>query len=121
MRIDADIAQALGIDVIARVIIQPGVNQDGYWTSADIAKQLSTTVIPIFNILHPDCEAVFVFDNSTNHSTYSPDALITKNLNIKDGGAAWETENLPRRKRLTPLRDTQYTSKLAIFDMASFY
>jgi hypothetical protein len=73
--------------IIARVIIHPGANDDGYWTNEHVAQQLRDTVIPIFNVLHPECIGLFAFDNSSNHGCYAPDALLTRNLNIKDGGA----------------------------------
>ncbi len=74
---------------IARVIIHPGANDDGYWKNEHVVAQLRDTVIPIFNILHPPdmYQGVFCFDNSRNHGYYAPDALIASNLNVSDGGS----------------------------------
>ena len=36
--------------------------------------------------LHPDCEIVYLFDNSQNHHARRPDALWADNLNLSDGG-----------------------------------
>jgi hypothetical protein len=52
-----------------------------------VAQQLKYQAIPIFNILHPDSTAIFYFDNSSNHQTFAPDALLIRNLNVSDGGA----------------------------------
>lgn len=73
---------------LLRVTIHPGANDDGYWTSANVAEQLRNTIIPIFNILHPNDEfqGLFCFDNSSNHQCFAPDALVTMNLNVSDGG-----------------------------------
>ena len=59
----------------------PGKNAQGYWTNADLVKQLREKVIPIFKILHPFSHALIMFDNSQNHHALSPDAL-----NLSDGG-----------------------------------
>lgn len=66
-------------------IIKPGKNADGYWTNSDLVKQLEKVVL-IFKVLHPDCDALFMFDNSQNHRALPPDALNAKVLPIKDGG-----------------------------------
>jgi hypothetical protein len=66
-------------------IIKPGKNSDGYWTNQDLVDQLKIT-ITIFEILHPDCVALFAFDNSANHHNYAPDALKARCLNKSDGG-----------------------------------
>lgn len=92
MRITADQARANNLDpmkLIARTIIHPGAKDDGYWTNEDVAKQLLEITIPIFNILHPpeQFQALFCFDNSSNHGSYSPDALTTTILNVSDGGS----------------------------------
>ena len=40
----------------------------------------------IFNILHPTATALFLFDNSSNHQSFSPTALLLTKLNVSDGG-----------------------------------
>lgn len=70
----------------AREIIKPGKNADGYWTNSDLVKQVRQKAIPIFQILHPGCEALFAFDNSQNHHAMAPDALVASRLNLRDGG-----------------------------------
>ncbi|RKF60350.1 hypothetical protein OnM2_051066 [Erysiphe neolycopersici] len=65
-------------------IIKPGKNEDGYWTNADLVKQLQEEAIPIFKALHPNYEALFMFDNSQNHHALPLDALNARVLTIKD-------------------------------------
>lgn len=65
--------------------IEPGKNSDGWWSNEDLVEQLKRTII-LFDILHPDCVALFAFDNSSNHHKYAPDALRARNLNKSDGG-----------------------------------
>ena len=43
-------------------------------------------MIPIFETLYPDCVAVFAFDNSSNHATFSKDALIANRMNLGPDG-----------------------------------
>ena len=68
------------------VVTHPGKNADGYWTNSDLAKQLEHALIPIFKVLHPDCDALIMFDNSQNHRALPPDALNANALNLSDGG-----------------------------------
>ena len=42
--------------------------------------------IPIFEAIHPNCIAVFAFDNSQGHSMYASDALIAHKMNLNPGG-----------------------------------
>ena len=42
--------------------------------------------IPIFNAAFPGCQAVFLFDNASNHSTYAADALRVGNTGLRPGG-----------------------------------
>ena len=70
----------------ARMIIKPGKNGDGYWKNEDLVKQLREKAIPIFKILHPNCDALFAFDNSQNHHAMAPDALVANRLNLSNGG-----------------------------------
>jgi hypothetical protein len=43
--------------------------------------------IPIFEILHPGCVAIFCFEQSTNHNAMAADALIATRMNLSSGGA----------------------------------
>ncbi|KAG2210685.1 hypothetical protein INT45_003996 [Circinella minor] len=57
-----------------------GTNREGYWTSKDMIKQLTENTIPLFEILHADAQAVFIFDQSSNHNAYPRDALLAHNM-----------------------------------------
>lgn len=69
----------------ARVIIHPGRNRDGYWTKDHLWKQLQDA-IAIFEVTHPGCVGVFLFDNAASQGAYAPDALVASKMNMNDGG-----------------------------------
>ena len=66
--------------------ITPGKNDDGWWTAEHLSMQFKAKAIPMFNYLHPDCVAVFLFDNSTNHGALANDALNVNKMNLGIGG-----------------------------------
>ncbi|CAB4416861.1 unnamed protein product [Rhizophagus irregularis] len=70
----------------ACVIIHPGKNNDGWWKADDLISQVVERAIPIFEARFPGCQALFAFDNASSHATFSPDALIAKNMNLNPGG-----------------------------------
>ena len=70
----------------ATEIITPGKNDDGWWTAEHLSMQFKAKAIPMFNYLHPDCVAVFLFDNSTNHGAFANDALNVNKMNLGIGG-----------------------------------
>eukprot|EP00474_Spongospora_subterranea_P004864 CRZ05322.1 hypothetical protein [Spongospora subterranea] len=67
------------------VIMKPGKNADSYCTNSDLVEHLKNGIL-IFKILHPGCDALFLFDNSQNHRSLAPNALKAKVLPIKDDG-----------------------------------
>ncbi|RIA79587.1 hypothetical protein C1645_840337 [Glomus cerebriforme] len=70
----------------ACVIMHPGKNNDGWWKADDLVNQVVERAIPIFEACFPGCQALFAFDNASSHSTFSPDALIAKSMNLNPGG-----------------------------------
>jgi len=48
--------------------------------------QMEDLTIPLFERQYPGHQAVFFFDNATNHAAYAEDALRTENLNLGPGG-----------------------------------
>lgn len=82
----------------ATVTIKPGANAEGYWRNADLVQQLIGKALQIFKVLHPDCDGLFMFDNSQNHHAKPPDALSVNVINLKDGG-----------KNSRPMRDGWFT------------
>ena len=76
----------LGEVEYATTIITPGKNDDGWWKAENLVHQFKTKAIPMFDRLHPNCAAVFLFDNSTNHGAFADDALNVNNMNLNSGG-----------------------------------
>jgi hypothetical protein len=64
--------------------------KDKYWRGDDMVEHTVKVAIPIFNATFPNCQAVFFFDNASNHSSYAADALRVENMNLNPGGKqAW--------------------------------
>ena len=68
------------------VFLKPGCNYEGYWKNSDLIAQVKERAIPIFKLLHPECDALFLFDNSQNHHARAPDALNANKMNKSNGG-----------------------------------
>jgi hypothetical protein len=51
-----------------------------------LCNQVSKKFIPIFKELHPNWQAVFVFDCSLAHHAFSKTALRAQNMNLKPAG-----------------------------------
>ena len=68
----------------SRKLFKAGESRDGWWTSKDMVAQLKDHVIGQFESLHPDCRAVFLFDNSSNHGAYSEDALVVSRMTLNE-------------------------------------
>ena len=81
---------------IAQRTLTPGVNEEGYWKGEHVVAQLKEEAIAIFNILHPGKVALFMFDNSSNHNVFAPDALKCEKLNLSDGGAGGKERSIMR-------------------------
>ncbi|KAH7885877.1 hypothetical protein F5I97DRAFT_1809380, partial [Phlebopus sp. FC_14] len=71
----------------ARCIIYPGGgNRDSWWTHEDLLEQVKA-VIQIHNAVNgPDCQALFIFDNSSAHASLASDVLQVFEMNKSDGG-----------------------------------
>jgi hypothetical protein len=69
----------------ARVIIYPGSNGDSWWDTKQLLAQI-TSAIHIFENAHPDCQALFIFDQSSAHASLPPDALKAFEMNKSNGG-----------------------------------
>jgi hypothetical protein len=70
----------------AGVQIKYGKNHDGYWTGEDVCKQLTEQAIPALEKQHPNCQLLFIFDNSSGHASFAPDALLASRMNLGPGG-----------------------------------
>ncbi|KAI8385799.1 hypothetical protein BD560DRAFT_364011 [Blakeslea trispora] len=65
-----------------RKIFYPGSQYQGYWTSQHMKEQLEDEAIPLFKALHPDCIAVFLLGQSSNHNAFAPSAPVAKRMNM---------------------------------------
>jgi hypothetical protein len=50
-----------------------------------LIKQVKTT-IKVFKYTHPDCIAIFTFDQSSAHKGFAENVLNVNNININPGG-----------------------------------
>ncbi|KAF9504799.1 hypothetical protein BS47DRAFT_1374361 [Hydnum rufescens UP504] len=66
-------------------IIYPSAAGDAWWDTAQLLTQV-TNAIDIFNVTHPECEALFIFDQSSTHTSLGPNALHPFKMNKGDGG-----------------------------------
>ena len=82
----ADIEKYPIVLIEAREYLEPGKDREGYWTAENVLNQIKNKVIPIFEILYPNCVGVFAFDNSSNHAIFAKDALISKRMNLNPDG-----------------------------------
>lgn len=69
----------------ARRIIYPGKNYDKWWDLLQMMDQLRDTV-DIYQMLFPNTIGVYIFDCSSAHEAFAPDALNVNNMNVKPGG-----------------------------------
>lgn len=75
-----------------RKFFEAGANREGFWNSDNLLEQLVDDAIPLFENLHPECKAVFVFDQSSNHRAYASDALVASRLILGDKDLARDKE-----------------------------
>ncbi|RPB21874.1 hypothetical protein L211DRAFT_888332 [Terfezia boudieri ATCC MYA-4762] len=60
--------------------------QDNYWTGDKMVQHTLQVAIPIFERAFPGKQALFLFDNASNHNAYASDALLVTNMNLGPGG-----------------------------------
>jgi hypothetical protein len=70
----------------AATVIYPGSQGDPWWDMKQLCAQILEKAIPIFEALHPGAQGVFVFDCSSAHEAYGPNALRVQNMNLGSGG-----------------------------------
>ena len=58
----------------AQKIIYPGLNGDAWWDHEQLLAQVRRA-IQIFEVAHPGCVALFIFDQSSTHASLGPNAL----------------------------------------------
>jgi hypothetical protein len=69
----------------ARKIIYLGKNHDAWWNLDQLMEQTKHAV-DIFEYLHPEKVAIWVFDCSSAHKGLAIDALNVNNMNVNPGG-----------------------------------
>ena len=86
LRLDDEMKiQRPDVPVDSTVFLKPGANSEGYWKNSDLIVQVKDTAIPIFKLMHQDCDALFMFDNSQNHHVKAPDVLNANRMNLSNG------------------------------------
>jgi hypothetical protein len=70
----------------ARKIIYPGANGDVWWTHENLLEQMSFAIQIHDEANGPDCQALFIFDNSSAHASLPPDGLKAFDMNKSNGG-----------------------------------
>ena len=66
-------------------IIYPGSNGDPWCDTKQLMAQIRSA-IEIFEAAHPDCQALFIFYQSSAHALLPPDALRAFEMNKSNGG-----------------------------------
>jgi hypothetical protein len=67
-------------------IIYPGTNGDPWWTHENLLDQVKSAIQIHERVNGPECQALFIFDNSSAHATLPPDALRAFDMNKGNGG-----------------------------------
>lgn len=69
----------------ANIIMKYGKQEEGYWTSEKMTEN-TLQVINKFEETFPWAQALFVFDNSSNHKKMAANALNAAKMNLGPGG-----------------------------------
>ena len=70
----------------AHKVIYPGSNSDPWWDTDQLLVQVKSAM-EICEAAHKDCQALFVFDQSSAHASLPPDALKAFTMNKSNGGS----------------------------------
>ncbi|EIE76273.1 hypothetical protein RO3G_00977 [Rhizopus delemar RA 99-880] len=98
----------------SRKLFKAGTARDGWWTSKHMVEQLKEDATGLFEALHPNCVAVFLFDNSSNHGAFADDALVASRMTLNE--KPW-----PLSEKFQ-FRDTVYISRSTdMEEVQSFY
>ncbi|RPA94629.1 hypothetical protein L873DRAFT_1846536 [Choiromyces venosus 120613-1] len=60
--------------------------KNNYWTRDKMVHHMMQIALPIFQVAFPGCQALFAFNNASNHSCYAPNALLASKMNQGPGG-----------------------------------
>ena len=64
---------------LARVLFQPGTNQEGYFMNKDILQQVGHAM-DILQAHYPNNNHIFIFDNATIHMKQPPGSLSAQSM-----------------------------------------
>ncbi|KAG0140696.1 hypothetical protein CROQUDRAFT_52860, partial [Cronartium quercuum f. sp. fusiforme G11] len=65
-----------------------------WWDMNQLINQIVPWLtLPIFKVLHPNCQGVFIFDCSSAPKAYGPLALQVQNMNLGPGGKQGHLQN----------------------------
>ena len=79
---------ATSISRASKGVIEYGAARDGYWTGTKFMKQMENAVkIAEFKYTPAMHTLVWLFDQSSCHRAYAPDALNSNNMNVKPEGS----------------------------------
>ena len=73
-------------------IIYLGMGADTWWDHTQLLVQVDK-VIEIFEEVHPNCVTLFVFNQSSAHTSLGDDALCAFDMNRSNGGAQRKQKN----------------------------
>ena len=60
--------------------------KDNYWDGDKMTDQTINLAIRIFPYAYPGCQALFAFDNASNHACFAENALLARKMNLGVGG-----------------------------------
>jgi hypothetical protein len=69
----------------AHCIMYPGAGSNQWWDHMQLLAQVDWA-IEIFEEVHPECVALFLFNHLSVHASLGPDALYAFDMNKSDGG-----------------------------------
>ena len=69
----------------AHCIMYPGASGDQWQNLMQLLVQVNC-VIAIFKEVHPNCVVLFLFNHSSTHASFGPDALYAFDMNKSNGG-----------------------------------
>lgn len=68
----------------SRTLFKAGDIREDWWTYKHMVEQLEENTIGLFDALHPDCTAVFLFDNSFNDGAYPNNSLVVNRMTLNE-------------------------------------
>jgi hypothetical protein len=94
-----------------------GKNNEGYWTGADMAKQLRE-LLDALSILYAGWQFCIEFDWSSGHAAHRPGALSVHTMNVNYGGK----QSIPHASKITAgCLGSEPGRTLEVGDMQYFY